>query len=180
MRENITILQKTRKTDLALKEIFSIEPYLTDSIDMNYLIDNIYKYDSIKIPTFCKSSMICKTFYSQKKTASLFTYLAVKPLNQSDYLPFGHHVNVHINRFNNLLLVEFLENVRGQKVSIFLFTLTGVLLKRMNVKKLITIIDMPFFFGKDYLMNVQIDESIYTWRITRSNKDTAFPFSKEY
>lgn len=134
---------------------------------MNYLMNKIRNYDTIKIPTFRKSYSICTSVqYKQKKTA-LFSNLMAKPLNQSGKLPQGHHINVHTSHLDDSLLVEVVEKVRGQKISIFLFTLTGVLLKRTQVKKIVTVIDIPFTFNKDYLMNVQIDDSIYTWRVTR-------------
>lgn len=140
---------------------------LTDKADMNYLMNKIRKYDKIKIPTFRKSYSICTTAQYKQKNTSLVTNLIAKPLNQSSKLPHGHHINVHTSHLDDSLLVEVVEKVRGQKISIFLFTLTGVLLKRTQVKKIVTVIDIPFTFNKDYLMNVQIDDSIYTWRITR-------------
>lgn len=135
---------------------------------MNYFTKYRYRNSSIKLPTFSKLKMVYFSKRYLKSHSISPIVLKAKLLNQPPVIPRGHRVNVHTSTLDGCLLIELKEKVHGQKISVFIFTLSGVLLKRTNVKKLVTIIYMPFTFSKDYLMNVQIDDTIYTWRISRN------------
>lgn len=127
---------------------------------MSYLIGFRFKNRTGLLQEIKRNS--ANIYYSpQQNTHRVF----VTQVDKNDIVYPKNKIKVKTNPSNNSLSVELSERTRGQMITIFLFTLGGTLLKRIRTRKNLTIINNPAIFNSDFSMNIQIDESVYTWRV---------------
>ncbi len=114
-----------------------------------------------------KPAMICMDTVHLVNKNMLKESIIIKEIKPNVGVLKGQEVKVYSCSENDSLLVEIVDNSKNIKAFIFMFTLTGTLLKMIDVTEAKTVVDMPSLAKGKYLMNIQIGKDVSTWTITK-------------
>jgi len=130
--------------------------------------DNTCRYiDNLGTHILRKPAMICMdTVYLVNKNMQKESII-IKEVKPNFGVLKGQKVKVYPHSENDSLIVEIIESSKNIKAFIFVFTLTGTLLKMVNATEAKTVVDIPSLEKGKYLMNIQIGKEVSTWTITK-------------
>ncbi|BEH00231.1 hypothetical protein BSYN_24950 [Bacteroides sedimenti] len=135
--------------------------------NMQSLKNNIYSFDyNSGAKILHKPAAICMDSVQLVSKSMQKESLIIKEV-RSNIGALQGQVVVRSHSEKDSLLLEIKENSKNISAFVYLFSITGTLLQMIQISTSTTILRIPYLSDNKCLMNIQIGQDVFTWKITK-------------